>query len=236
MCSNLTTTLMLALIVLLNFAYHDAALDFTFSNQGIQKFQRDNIKMKTFFKEFTSLGGGAEAVTLCCAGFLLGSRETFFYYLSIYTIDKMYISFGKLLYHEPRPYMISLNILPMTCSRHFGNPSGHSSCASMVAFALFLDIFHGKPHDKKDLKVYSWVAWVLGLLAAITWSALMPVSRYFLGAHSLDQIVYGTTLGLWGALTSHFLVRDNLMTLISAIKIMHEVERLKKEVDSDKRE
>ena len=144
------------------------------------------MRMKFFYENFTHFGGGAEAVSVCVIGFLFSSREQFFYYLAVYTIDKMYISMGKLVYHEPRPYMISVKILPLTCSRHFGNPSGHSSCSALIAFALFLDIFHGKPLYKKDLKVYSWVTWTLGLLAALSWSALMPLSRYFLGAHSLD--------------------------------------------------
>ena len=39
----------------------------------------------------------------------------------------------------------------------------------------------------------------------------IPYSRYLLGAHSLDQIVFGSSIGVWEAFTLHWLVRDNLM-------------------------
>ena len=45
----------------------------------------------------------------------------------------------------------------------------------------------------------------------------IPFGRYVLGAHSLDQIIYGTTLGIWSGLTMHFLVRDNLISHIEYI-------------------
>ena len=53
--------------------------------------------------------------------------------------------YGKLAYHDPRPYMISSNISPFKCSTSFGNPSGHSSSASVIAIVLYLDLFHGSP-------------------------------------------------------------------------------------------
>ena len=32
-----------------------------------------------------------------------------------------------------------------------------------------------------------------------------------MGVHSLDQIMFGSSLGVWSGLTMHFLVRDNLL-------------------------
>ena len=141
---------------------------------------------KWFWVNISHLGGGAEAIVMVLCGLFLSSREQFFYYLLVYSIDKMYVAFGKLVYAEPRPYMLSTNVTPLSCSRHFGNPSGHSSAASAIAFALFLDIFHSKPNDENDFKVYSWPVWALSLIAASLWATLMPTSRYFLGMHSAD--------------------------------------------------
>ncbi|MFN9906341.1 MAG: DUF6570 domain-containing protein, partial [bacterium] len=39
----------------------------------------------------------------------------------------------------------SQDIQPITCSKGFGNPSGHSSSASLFAIVVFLDYFHGTP-------------------------------------------------------------------------------------------
>ena len=41
--------------------------------------------------------------------------------------------------------------------------------------------------------------------------------RYVLGAHSLDQIIYGVSLGIWSGFTMHFLVRDNFISHIEYI-------------------
>lgn len=42
-------------------------------------------------------------------------------------------------------------------------------------------------------------------------------TRFLVAAHSLDQIIYGISLGLWSGFTMHFLVRDNLMEHIQTI-------------------
>ena len=60
---------------------------------------------------------------------LFAPREKYFYYLTAYTLDKLYVGYFKLAYAEPRPYMASGDIHPISCSKAFGNPSGHSSAA-----------------------------------------------------------------------------------------------------------
>ena len=49
------------------------------------------------------------------------------------------------------------------------------------------------------------------LVFCVFWSIGNPYSRYIMGVHSLDQIVYGMSMGIWTALVMHFLVRDNLI-------------------------
>ena len=60
-------------------------------------------------------------------------------------LDKIIISFFKLAYHYPRPWVISSSIIPISCSKEFGNPSGHSSASSLFSIFLILDAFHGTP-------------------------------------------------------------------------------------------
>jgi hypothetical protein len=54
-------------------------------------------------------------------------------------------AYFKLAYADPRPYMMSSDIQPFSCSKGFGNPSGHSSAAAVFSIVLFLDYFHGNP-------------------------------------------------------------------------------------------
>lgn len=69
------------------------------------------------------------------------------------------------------------------------------------------------------------------LLLSIYWAASIPYSRFLLGAHSLDQIVYGSTLGVWEAFTLHWLVRDNLIRHMSQIKL-HKQQSTYKDIEN----
>jgi len=40
-----------------------------------------------------------------------------------------------------------------------------------------------------------------------------------MGVHSLDQIVYGCSLGVWAVFFMHFYVRDNLIMFVEKINI-----------------
>jgi membrane-associated phospholipid phosphatase len=131
-------------------------------------------------------------------------------------MDKVVNAYMKLVYHQPRPFMIDREIISYSCSKGFGNPSGHSSAAWSFAIILFLDIFHGMPHGKnqnelQDVYFPSNITYLIGLLFALSWGISLPFSRFILGAHSLDQLVYGSSVGVLLALTMHFFIRDHLL-------------------------
>ena len=125
------------------------------------------------------------------------------------------MSYLKLAYADPRPYMIDKDIDPIRCSKGFGNPSGHSLAATLSATAIFLDVMHGFTHkgNPSNISRYSMVYYIL-LAFVIFWAGSIPYTRFLMGVHSLDQIVYGATLGVWAALTLHFIVRDNLIKFV----------------------
>lgn len=143
--------------------------------------------------------------------FFWGRRSKLMYYLIFFALDKSYVNFFKLAYHDPRPYMINPNIVPISCSRAFGNPSGHSSSSLIVPIVLFLDIFHGKTYKDHKPEFYAYPPYMLSLFVALFWPCTIPFTRYVLGVHSLDQILFGVTLGLWGGLTCHFVIRDHII-------------------------
>jgi len=170
-----------------------------------------------WWKFETDLGGGKELMAGVIITFIFGSRLHFFYYMSILALDKVFISYFKLAYHDPRPYMIQSTITPEKCSSGFGNPSGHSHASSLFAVALFLDVFHGAQIGKSIERFFSKTVYFFCLGLAIFWAASIPYSRFVMGVHSLDQIIFGSTLGLWSGLTMHFLVRDNLLKHIGSL-------------------
>ena len=105
--------------------------------------------------------------------------------------------------------------MPIKCSAAFGNPSGHSSASSLIAFVVFMDVFHGKSDHRK---IFTKLQYTLGITLALYWAGTIPYTRFLMGVHSLDQIVYGTSLGIWEGLFCHFVVRDNLIDWIEKVK------------------
>jgi membrane-associated phospholipid phosphatase len=154
------------------------------------------------FVEFvSSLGGGIEMVVLVMVTFLMGTRPKYFYYLAAFSLDKCLIGLMKQVYHNPRPYMVQSDIHAYHCSKEFGNPSGHSSSACLISTLLFLDLGQ---HFPLPLRIPA-------LLLALFWAIGIPFSRYLLGVHSLDQVVYGFSLGLWSGLTMHYVLRETIL-------------------------
>lgn len=124
----------------LNAAYAKSALEFTLSANGIPYVQNHTGRVaRAFFKFETSIGGGKELIALSSVGFIFCKRERFFYFFFMYGLYGIIVGYYKLAYANPRPYMISMNIKPFSCSKAFGNPSGHSEASSVFAIGLFLD-------------------------------------------------------------------------------------------------
>lgn len=65
----------------------------------------------------------------------------------------------------------------------YGNPSGHSWFAVVFGFSVLID-YWGRGKNFSNI--------IISLLAVI----LMPLSRMYLGAHSLNQVLEGLSFGL----------------------------------------
>lgn len=147
--------------------------------------------------------------------FIFVSRPKFFYYLCIYALHFSLVGFMKIIYARPRPFMITSEITPLQCSKSFGNPSGHSHNAAFFTLVLFLDIFHGRTLPFKTKPAFfNRFEYCVGLCIMLFCMITIPTSRFVLGAHSLDQILFGFTLGIWSAILLHFRLRDNLMAFV----------------------
>ena len=142
--------------------------------------------MKQAFLWLTERGGSHELYFAAAIVFIFGRRSRFMYYLAIYGIDKFFVDYPKLVLADPRPYMIEQDIKPLHCSDSFGKPSGHSTAAA-ISFAIFLDTFHGKDTKVSVRPVFYYLA----LVFTIFWYISIPYSRFLMGVHSLDQILFG---------------------------------------------
>jgi membrane-associated phospholipid phosphatase len=145
--------------------------------------------MIKFMKIQTNLGSGLEMIILTVGAFVWSSRPKFFYYLTMFCIDRALTCMIKLSYAQPRPYLENLNIKAYQCPTEFGNPSGHSSASMGVAIVLFLDVFHGQ--TRGVLKFYSAAVYYPSFIFGIYWLVSIPITRIVLGVHSFDQVIFG---------------------------------------------
>lgn len=95
-----------------------------------------------------------------------------------------YVAVIKQTFQESRPFWYDdhIQINEWFCPTDFGNPSGHSFIV-ILAYEPILSDFVGTGPKRVLLAVWLVI------------SALVLISRMYLGAHSLDQIIFGCLLG-----------------------------------------
>jgi len=93
------------------------------------------------------------------------------------------------------------------CSTTFGYPSSHSGFAASMATWLILETFfmHRNLHFKTS-KFYT-----LSRNGFIVFAPLIPVSRYFLNYHSLEQILCGLLAGFVCTMVYFLIVKTTLL-------------------------
>lgn len=95
----------------------------------------------------------------------------------------------KMIYMSPRPYFMDKEILAMSLEKGWGNPSGHSLTAVCFFLSFWKILFQDKYLKQKNkLKNVSFIA-------ALILIGLIAYSRFLIGAHSLNQILFGILLG-----------------------------------------
>jgi uncharacterized membrane protein required for colicin V production len=57
----------------------------------------------------------------------------------------------------------------------------------------------------------------LSVLICVMLAASISYSRILLGVHSLNQVLFGTILGIWFACTFHFVVRKKIVEYVNSI-------------------
>jgi membrane-associated phospholipid phosphatase len=92
-----------------------------------------------------------------------------------------------MIYQSDRPNWRS-KYLSFSCNYSYGNPSGHS----FTSIALFLSLAHILVNYYKIKGIFKEVIFIIFIL----FSFLIMSSRVILGSHSIDQVLYGFTLGL----------------------------------------
>ena len=97
-----------------------------------------------------------------------------------------------MIYKNPRPYWKS-DILDIVCNSGYGNPSGHS-LVSLSFFLVFSHIVTNFDFFRKYKK--GKILRIVIFSFCIILAALVIIGRVLLSAHSINQIIFGSLLGI----------------------------------------
>ena len=120
--------------------------------------------------------------------FFMKDKSSAILFLSFGAIEIMTTNLLKLAYHDTRPCFEDEEISLIHCSCTFGKPSGHSSSSfvfySMVYYLLFWD----RENASKKGKVFGFIGLFIIVLN-------VGLSRIYFGAHFINQVLMGWSLG-----------------------------------------
>ena len=97
----------------------------------------------------------------------------------------------KLIFSDPRPFWLNSILSQGSCEGSYGNPSGHSIKAFL--FSLSLCYYTCMLQKIKNNFKYKIIIYIIGFFGA----ALVAFSRIALGVHSIDQVLFGSLIGVW---------------------------------------
>lgn len=130
-------------------------------------------------------------------------------YLLVLCSSYYSVNILKFVYRNNRPYW-DWNFISYDCSIDYGNPSGHALNSTSIYFSLLHIIFlklnnlHRAPaNDKTDTpevkreskSVISKLMMLLISILLILLLCLVCITRIYIKVHSINQIIYGITLG-----------------------------------------
>ena len=191
--SNIIILVLLPIIIITELSYRKPLFSKSISiEKNIQDTfgGKESIIIK-FFKIITDLGGEYFMVIgIVIVYWFFSIIETFTYVFGF--LFSVYIhSVMKIWYASLRPYWEESILFMGVCDGGFGNPSGHA----LISFFDYLTLLHFVLNHKhiKDKIIVKIILVIIFLL----WTILVAFSRIVLGVHSINQIIYGTLLGVW---------------------------------------
>ena len=163
---------------------------FEYSKSFEESWQNKYKGLITFFEVITKIGGEYLMAFPICVVLSFFSIVKAVVYITGFIFCLSFHSILKMWYGSKRPFWENTKLYKGTCDGGFGNPSGHSMMTTYLYLALFVIL-----KDTKYVNDRFHVQSIL-LVISLLWTIVIILSRLYLGVHSVNQVIYGSTLGL----------------------------------------
>ena len=182
-----------AIVISTEFAYRNRLFEKSIEYQEDLREKYD--KKSAFYncwKFFSFFGTNTFCFAIFFVIFIFFPLNSSFLVLQTLNFSNYLTNLLKMIYQNPRPYWKS-DILDIVCNSGYGNPSGHS-LVSLSFFLVFSHIVTNFDYFRKYKKgnIFRIVIFSFCIILA----ALVIISRVLLSAHSINQIIYGSLLGI----------------------------------------
>eukprot|EP00826_Nyctotherus_ovalis_P033572 TRINITY_DN2727_c0_g7_i2.p1 TRINITY_DN2727_c0_g7~~TRINITY_DN2727_c0_g7_i2.p1 ORF type:complete len:431 (+),score=81.58 TRINITY_DN2727_c0_g7_i2:131-1423(+) len=213
------------LILAVVMALVDGSL-FQYSIEAIREYSKDWKKtgFDAFMRTYTNAGAVAIIAIGCVYCLLFGPKIKQLMYLNSVLLGQASNAFLKNLYHQYRPCWADLNTPVYGGEKDFGNPSGHATGCGVILFsALAVYLFDNLDFcltEAEELEVkktragilYSLPAKIIITVVTLFLYLIILYSRVYVGAHSFNQILYGSLLGLFIPVAIFYVFCQNLVS------------------------
>ena len=160
-----------------------------------------NEALLYYFERLKLLASKSVLLMIPVILFIFESKALAFHYTLITSLSMFCLIFLKMIIREPRPYQYDSSIEPSSCSSQYGCPSGHSIRVTAAFLSLYLDFIFSR-RNKIDSIIFG-----IATLTVITLLVLSWYSRFYLLAHTFNQIIFGAAIGILIAFFMHFYIK-----------------------------
>ena len=181
------TIIYFILIILLEFLYRDYLFDKSIRLQESLQLNKKYFFLLKMSKIISFFGAEFAAVFFTLLIFLFMPLNYSFLILQCIIYSAYFTNTLKMIYQSDRPSWKS-KYLTYSCDNGFGNPSGHA----FTSINLYLCLVH----IFMKYFIVRGVLRILFFMLGISISILIILSRVILAAHSINQILYGSCLGI----------------------------------------
>ena len=173
---------------------------------------QQNKRVKSIMFTVSLLGSFAIFPLALLCSFNMVNRMSALYIWMACCFSVYLTSVLKSAYGEGRPFWESGDITPADCVLDLGNPSGHCLTASFILLTLYLNQYYevGRRQVFRTIFCTGYIV-KMGLTALLlSFLIMLMFSRVYLGEHSINQVIFGTSIGVVLSVSMHYSLKPFL--------------------------